>query len=121
MKTGKSMIVGMTGFGRAQCQYKQLQLNLQIRSVNHRFFEVAFHIPENLICLEGRIKKYIQEYVRRGRVTVNFSIHGNLDAKVVIDQELARRYFQSLRKLQKALNLSAIGSMFFTLATSPSI
>ncbi len=106
MKTGKNMIVGMTGFGRAQCQYKQLQLNLQIRSVNHRFCEVVFHIPENFICLEGRIKKYIQKYVKRGRVTVNLSIHGNLDAKVIIDQELARRYFRSLRNLKKTLNLS---------------
>lgn len=106
MKTGKNMVVGMTGFGRAQCQYKQLELTLQMRSVNHRFFEVVFHIPENLIFLEGRIKKYIQGYIRRGRVTVNLSIHGNLGAKVVIEQELARRYFQSLRKLKKALNLS---------------
>lgn len=99
------MIVSMTGFGRAQSRDKQTQLNLQIRSVNCRFFEVAFHMPESLSYLESRIKKYLHARLKRGRISFNFSISGPLAGKATIDKELARQYYNSLRRLRRELSM----------------
>lgn len=100
------MLSGMTGFGRAQARYNKIHLTLQMASVNHRFFEVVFHIPENLICLEEKIKHYLHKRLKRGRIIFNLSVSGNISGKVSLDKELAKEYFQAIRTLRKELSLT---------------
>ena len=49
------MLKGMTGFAQANGNYRGSQINVEIRSVNHRFFECVVHLPEGLsvICCTG--------------------------------------------------------------------
>ncbi|PIQ89184.1 MAG: YicC family protein [Candidatus Omnitrophica bacterium CG11_big_fil_rev_8_21_14_0_20_42_13] len=99
------MIMGMTGFGRAQAKYKNIELSVQIRSVNHRFFEVVCHMPERLLFLEHKIKQYLHGRLKRGRISFNLFLAGNLSGEVKLDKDLAGQYAASLRLLQKELRL----------------
>ncbi|MFQ5681449.1 MAG: YicC/YloC family endoribonuclease, partial [Candidatus Omnitrophota bacterium] len=92
------MLIGMTGFGRAQFKDKEIEITLQMRSVNHRFFDVAFHLPHNLIYLEEPIKKYLRRRLYRGRITLNLFVAGNLPATINVNEALAKQYIVALRR-----------------------
>lgn len=99
------MLIGMTGFGRAQFKDKEIEITLQMRSVNHRFFDVAFHLPHNLIYLEEPIKKYLRRRLYRGRITLNLFVAGNLPATINVNEALAKQYIVALRRMRKNLAL----------------
>lgn len=101
------MIRSMTGYGKKDGISQEVGVTVEIRSVNHRFLEVAVKVPRSLTQLEEQIRKTVQERCLRGRVDVSVSLHnsgGGLKT-VQIDQALAKQYHAALKKLQKTLGL----------------
>lgn len=103
-----SMIRSMTGFGRAQAPWQDGSVTVEIRSVNHRFLEVACRLPRLLAHLEETFKKAVQQQCARGRVDMTVTLQGGKGktATVFLDQALAKQYHQSLRTLKQSLKLS---------------
>lgn len=101
------MIRSMTGFGRRQALWQDGSVTVEIRSVNHRFLEVACRLPRSLNHLEETFKKEIQQHCTRGRVDLTVSLHGgrNKAGTVSLDQSLAKQYHQALQTLKKSLKL----------------
>jgi uncharacterized protein (TIGR00255 family) len=101
------MIRSMTGFGKKMAVWQEMSLSVELRSVNHRFLDVAVRVPRSMADLEDGIKKAVQQRCRRGRVDVTVSIHGGRTAAktVQLDRTLAKQYHQALRDLKKALRL----------------
>lgn len=102
------MIRSMTGFGRAQAPWQDGSVTVEIRSVNHRFLEVACRLPRLLTHLEETFKKAVQQQCVRGRVDMTVTLQGGKGkaATVFLDQALAKQYHQSLRTLKQSLKLS---------------
>jgi uncharacterized protein (TIGR00255 family) len=101
------MIRSMTGFGKKTGVWNQTSVSVEMRSVNHRFLEVAVRVPRFMSDLEDGIRKTVQQRCRRGRVDVTVSTHGrrNSSRTVHLDRDLAKQYRQALRALQKELHL----------------
>ncbi len=101
------MIRSMTGYGKKDGTSQQAGVTVEIRSVNHRFLEVAVRVPRSLAQLEDSIRKAVQQRCLRGRVDVSVSVQaaGGSLKTVQIDQALAKQYHTALKKLQKALGL----------------
>lgn len=101
------MIRSMTGYGKKDGTSQQATVTVEIRSVNHRFLEVAVRVPRSLAQLEDPIRKAVQQRCLRGRVDVSVSVQaaGGTLKTVNIDQALAKQYHAALKKLQKALGL----------------
>lgn len=101
------MIRSMTGYGKKDSTSKKAVVTVEIRSVNHRFLEVAVRIPRSLTHLEDPVRKAVQQRCLRGRVDVSVSVHsaGGSSKTVQIDQALAKQYHSALTKLQKTLKL----------------
>ncbi len=101
------MIRSMTGYGKKDGTSQQARVTVEIRSVNHRFLEVAVRVPRSLTQLEEQIRKFVQQRCLRGRVDVSVSVHHNGSGlkTVQIDQTLAKQYHSALKKLQKTLGL----------------
>lgn len=97
----------MTGYGKKDGASQQTGITVEIRSVNHRFLEVAVRVPRSLGQLEDQIRKAVQQRCLRGRVDVSVSIQaaGGSLKTVHIDQALAKQYHTALKKLQKTLGL----------------
>ncbi len=102
------MICSMTGFGRRQAPWQDGAVTVEIRSVNHRFLEVACRLPRTLSQLEEGCKKTIQRHCARGRVDLTVSVQGGKGRTVSIslDQSLAKQYHRALLTLKKSLKLS---------------
>ncbi|MCI9406077.1 MAG: YicC family protein [Oscillospiraceae bacterium] len=101
------MIRSMTGYGRAEVLIDGRNILVEIRSVNHRFFEFSSRVPRSYGFLENRLKNYLQGKLSRGKVDVNVSIQTveGTNASVQVNRELAASYVQALRALQEPLGL----------------
>lgn len=62
------MIRSMTGFARREQSGDFGTLVWEVRSVNHRYLEIALRVPEDLRAAEGELRAQIQGSVRRGKV-----------------------------------------------------
>ena len=102
------MIRSMTGFGRQQASWHDGSVTVEIRSVNHRFLEVACRLPRSLSPLEEIFKKSVQQRCTRGRVDMTITIQGGKGrtGTVSLDRPLAKQYHQALDALKKSLKLS---------------
>lgn len=60
----------MTGFGRASTSQEMVQVDIEMKSVNHRFLEVVSRIPKELNFMELPLKKQVSAQLKRGRVEI---------------------------------------------------
>src|SRR5207237_1362373 len=68
------MIRSMTGFGRQQAPWLDGSVTVELRSVNHRFLEIACRLPRQLSHLEDSFKKAIQRCCSRGRIDFTVTV-----------------------------------------------
>ena len=68
------MIRSMTGFGRRQAPWQDGSVTVEMRSVNHRFLEIACRLPRPLSHLEDFFKKGIQKRCTRGRIDITVTV-----------------------------------------------
>ncbi len=88
----------MTGFGRGSGSFGGLNFTIDIKSVNHRFFDFSARIYKDYAFLEEPIKKRIAQSVARGKVDVYFHTENSqTDAELVakVDENLVRLYLEA--------------------------
>lgn len=102
------MIRSMTGFGRGNSEKDGKSFTIEIKSVNHRYFETNIRMPRVLISFEDKIRKIIGEKVKRGKLDV-FVTQGNYDKEDVeayLNENLAASYINCLGILKDKYGLS---------------
>ena len=103
------MIKSMTGYGHGEAVGTDYSFRLEVKSVNHRFCEIAVRLPRQFSSLEEMIKKYIQSRVNRGKIDVFFNFEETIDKKntLKVDNELALVYYNSLLTLANQCDIPA--------------
>lgn len=99
----ETMVISMTGYGRAKAGNEHLQISVEIKTVNHRFCEYNIRMPRQLLFLEDKVKKKTNEFVRRGRVEIFITVEGEalVAKKLKLDWDMADQ-FVSLMNQAKA-------------------
>ena len=98
-------MLSMTGYGRAFVEIEGRQMTVEVKSVNHRFLDLSFRMPRNLMFLEDAARKAIGARLARGHVDV-FVTYRNLrtDARTVhVDEALFAAYVNALGQLRGAM------------------
>jgi uncharacterized protein (TIGR00255 family) len=67
------MIASMTGFARRESTGSWGTLVCELRSVNHRFLEAGFRLPDELRAAEGELRARLARQLRRGKVDCTLS------------------------------------------------
>lgn len=101
------MIRSMTGYGRYQASIDGMDITVEIRSVNHRYYEYTSRLPRTYGFLDDKLKSYLQGRIARGKVEVYISID-TVDApgsEVVINYALAEGYLKALQTLSERYSL----------------
>ncbi len=101
------MIRSMTGYGRHQAIIDQHDITVEIKSVNHRYYEFSARVPRAYGFLEEKLKTFIKGSISRGKVEVSVLIN-NLNGKEVninIDKLMASGYINALREANNELGL----------------
>ncbi len=101
------MIRSMTGYGRSQENIDGMNITVEIKSVNHRYFEFSSRVTRSYGFLEEKIKSYVQNLVARGKIECYVQIESleNQDCIVEINQSLAAGYYNALTELADKFNL----------------
>ena len=102
------MVRRMTGYGRGEIQAPSGICVVEVRSLNHRYCEIAVKTPRGFAAVENRIREIVRSRFSRGR----FDIHASVDfttlspRKLVVDHALARQLYLALTDLGRELGLS---------------
>ena len=94
------MVISMTGFGRGKTESRSYSVNVEVKTVNHRFCEMNIRMPRQLLKIEDKIKKKLNQHIRRGRVEVYVSLDGEgaVTRKVHVDWKLIDEYYQFIKE-----------------------
>lgn len=97
----------MTGYGRGEKEALGKRFSLELKSVNHRYMEVSLRHPRKYLKMEEKVRKTISEYIQRGHVEVFVKVKNTeqQDVNVVIDKEVAMKYYNSLNELGDMLKI----------------
>lgn len=102
------MIRSMTGFGRAQENIDGMSITVEIKSVNHRYFDFSSRVPRNYGFLDEKLKSYVQSCVSRGKIECYVQIEEleSDDCIVSVNHSLAGGYISALRELSERYALT---------------
>lgn len=101
------MIKSMTGFGRAEETIAGRDIIVEIKSVNHRFFDFSSRVTRGYGFLEEKLKTYLQRRISRGKIDIFVSVETleSADVSVAVNYPLAAGYVGAMRELQQKYNL----------------
>lgn len=95
------MIRSMTGFGRAEATVSGKLITVELKSVNHRYFEFNCRTSRGYAFLEEKLKSYLSTRVSRGKIDMFVSITSveDSDVEVVVNHSLASAYTKAFTEL----------------------
>ena len=95
----------MTGYGRAQKILNGRDILVEIRSVNHRYYEYSSRIPRAYAYIDEKLKTLLKSGISRGKVEVNVTVNTieGRDTVIAVNKDIALGYVNALRNLNKEL------------------
>ena len=86
------MVRSMTGYGRGNATDGDMTVTVELKSVNHRFFECSIKAPRQFSFFEDKLKAYLQSRISRGKVDVfvSFEKGSTSTETVTVNEALAK-------------------------------
>ena len=101
------MIKSMTGYGKSEQTIDSLNVTVEIKSVNHRYFEFSARVPREYGFLEEKLKKYCNSLITRGKVECYVSVEDleEREMEVNVNETLDAGYVKALKELSERFGL----------------
>ncbi len=101
------MIKSMTGFGRCELSEGERKVSVEIKTVNHRYLDVAMKMPKKLNFFDSAIRTVLKEYLQRGKVDVFVTYEDLSESNVslVYNQNIAEQYIRYFRQMEEQFGL----------------
>lgn len=102
------MPTSMTGFGQKSIAVNETTISVEIKTVNHRFLDIAVKLPTNYQFMEHEIKKVLQHHFKRGRIECSITVDQDQKSKaeLQVNWELMNQYINILRTIQRNYDFS---------------
>ena len=113
------MVKSMTGYGNASGTFEDMDISIELRSVNNRYLDCNIRIPRVYTAIEDPVKSVVQKYISRGKVDVYITIDTSKsnDIAISVNEPLADAYmaalnspFRKIRTQQRSYCLLSIKS-----------
>jgi len=101
------LVTSMTGFGRGKVSEQDFEITVEIKSVNHRYFEYSSRMPRAYQFIDEKIKSLLSTRISRGKVEVSVLIEDTSDnsLSLAINRTYADAYVKALHNLAKEYRL----------------
>lgn len=101
------MIKSMTGFGRGEASDSDRKITVEMKSVNHRYFEPSIKMPKRLNFYDASIRAELKKYISRGKVDVFITYEDYTENKFCLkyNEELANEYMGILNHIAEQFGL----------------
>ena len=98
----------MTGFGKGRTGNKNLNVEVEVKSVNSRYLDISLRIPSSLMNKDYDIKEFIKSKVKRGKVLASIQIkrNGLEEENLTLDSDKLKSYLSLLKSIKKAAKIS---------------
>lgn len=95
------MIKSMTGFGRCEAEINGREITVEIKSVNHRYFEFSCRTPRGYGFLDDKLKSYVNSRVSRGKIDMFVTVGANDEApsQVTVNHQLVSGYINAMKEI----------------------
>ncbi len=95
------MIKSMTGFGRCESVINGREITVEIKSVNHRYFEFSCRTPRGYGFLDDKLKSYVNSRVSRGKIDMFVTIGASEEtpAQVTVNHQLVSGYINAFKEI----------------------
>ena len=101
------MIKSMTGFGRCRTVLNGREISVEIKSVNHRFFEFSCRTPKGYGFLDDKLKALVNSRVSRGKIDMFVTVGAAEDtpAEVKINHSLVSGYINAMKEISETYGI----------------
>ena len=101
------MVKSMTGYGRCQEMVDGMNVAVEIKSVNHRYFDFSSRVPRNYGFLDEKLKSFVQSKVSRGKIECYVQVDNLEDDTVVVEvnKSLADGYVKAFNELSETYGI----------------
>lgn len=101
------MIKSMTGYGRAQMPVDGMNITVEIKSVNHRYFEFSSRLPRNYGFLDEKLKSFFMGKLTRGKMECFVSVETleEPDTLVALNHPLIKGYLAAYEELAETYGI----------------
>lgn len=101
------MVRSMTGFGRAKSAADGLVITVELKSVNHRYFEFSSRLPRGYMFLDEKLNSFCRERVSRGKLEASVMIEDNTDGSTVIEinDGYVAAYINAIKKMSERYHI----------------
>lgn len=111
----------MTGFGTAEGVVGGARVTVEVRSVNHRFFNPSIKLPTALGRWEGEVREVLRRGIGRGAVTLSARLESAADSGAGIDEQRFGVYVSRLRDLQQRFGIAGDAVDLATILRLPDV
>jgi len=101
------MVKSMTGYGRCEQVVDHKKVTVEIKSVNHRYFDCNIRVPRRYAFLEDKIRKVLSENVSRGKIDVFLEMEtlGGEEKAVSLNEAVATNYLKVFSQMEQTFSL----------------
>ena len=116
------MVRSMTGFGRAKYSENGLNITVEFKSVNHRYFEFTSRLPKGYMFLDEKLKSFCQQKISRGKVEAAVLIEDNSESAAVVEINgaYAQAYLAAVKDMSRQYHIKNDVKMS-SLVTNPEL
>ena len=95
------MVKSMTGFGRSETEINGRAITVEIKSVNHRYFEFSCRVTRGYGFLEDKLKAFVNSRVSRGKIDMFVSVGAadDVPCEVAVNHSLVSGYLTAMKEI----------------------
>ena len=103
------MVKSMTGFGRCETEINGRAITVEIKSVNHRYFEFSCRITRGYSFLEDKLKAFVNARVARGKIDMFVSVGAadDVPCEVAVNHSLVSGYLAAMKEISDTYGVPA--------------
>jgi uncharacterized protein (TIGR00255 family) len=96
----------MTGFGKSEVTIDELQINVEVKSLNSKFLDLSLKLPSAFKNLDLSIRSFVKEYLKRGKIEVMIHYENKKASKnIIINKDQLINYYNQLSEVSNELKL----------------
>ena len=101
------MIKSMTGYGSAKGQAGDLQISVEVKSVNNRYLDASVRMPRSFLFAEDSVKSAIGRHISRGKVDMFINVDSSAadDVSVKVNEALLKGYIDAIGLISEKYGL----------------
>lgn len=101
------MLKSMTGFGRCEISESNRKIIVEMKSVNHRYLDIAIKMPKKFNLFEAAIRNLLNTYIKRGKVDIYIVCEELSESNYSLkyNSEIAQQYMRYFREMAEQFSI----------------